>query len=91
VTLSRLALLLALVAAPASAEDAPPGASACLGCHVPGRAGAMPSLRGRDAAEVAATMRAFREGTRPATLMNRLASGFTEAETQAIAAWIVAR
>jgi cytochrome c553 len=34
-------------------------------------------------------MRAFREGTRPATLMDRLAKGFSEAETQAIATWIV--
>jgi cytochrome c553 len=46
-------------------------------------------LRGRDASEVAAAMRAFREGTRPATLMNRLASGFSEQEAQAIAAWVV--
>ncbi len=88
-----LALLL-LAAGPAFAEGAPPGASTCLGCHssvwAPVRAdAAIPSLRGRDAAEVAAAMRAFREGTRPATLMDRLAKGFTEEESQAIAAWIV--
>jgi cytochrome c553 len=83
-----LAGLLALAAVAASAAEAPPGASSCLGCH--GREGAaIPSLRGRDAAEVVAAMRAFREGTRPATLMDRLAKGFSEAETQAIAAWIV--
>jgi cytochrome c553 len=82
--------LLALVSAPALAEQAPPGASSCLGCHAPARAdAAIPSLRGRDAAEVAAALRAFREGTRPATLMDRLARGFTEAESQAIAAWVV--
>jgi cytochrome c553 len=83
-----LAALLVLTALGAGAAEAPPGASACLGCH--GREGAaIPSLRGRDAAEVAAAMRAFREGARPATLMDRLAKGFSEAETQAIAAWIV--
>jgi cytochrome c553 len=73
----------------ASARDVPPpGASSCLGCHSrPGAA--IPSLRGRDAVEVAAAMRAFREGTRPATLMNRLASGFSEQESQVIAAWVV--
>lgn len=84
------ALALLLMAAPVSAQEAPPGASTCLGCHSPVRTdAAIPSLRGRDAAEVATAMRAFREGTRPATLMDRLAKGFTEAETQAIAAWIV--
>ncbi|MGG5887748.1 c-type cytochrome [Falsiroseomonas sp. HC035] len=83
-----LAGFCALAAISASAAEVPPGASSCLGCH--GREGAaIPSLRGRDAAEVAAMMRAFREGTRPATLMDRLAKGFSEAETQAIAAWIV--
>ncbi|MGK7867429.1 c-type cytochrome [Falsiroseomonas sp. E2-1-a20] len=83
-----LAGFCAFAAISASASEAPPGASACLGCH--GREGAaIPSLRGRDAAAVAAMMRAFREGTRPATLMDRLAKGFSEAETQAIAAWIV--
>lgn len=86
----RAGLALLLMAAPAWAEEAPPGASTCLGCHAPSRAdAAIPSLRGRDAAEVAAAMRSFREGTRPATLMDRLAKGFSEAETQAIAAWIV--
>jgi cytochrome c553 len=76
--------------APGASQEAPPGAASCLGCHLPGRPdAAIPPLRGRDAAEVAAAMREFREGTRPATLMDRLARGFTEAETQAIAAWIV--
>lgn len=87
---ARLALLLMAAAAPAWGEEAPPGASTCLGCHAPSRAdAAIPSLRGRDAAEVASALRAFRDGTRPATLMDRLARGFSEAESQAIAAWIV--
>ena len=86
----RLALALALAASPAFGQDAPPGASSCLGCHAPARAdAAIPSLRGRDATEVAAALRAFREGTRSATIMDRLAKGFSEAESQAIAAWIV--
>lgn len=83
-----LVSFLALAAGSAGAAEAPPGASSCLGCH--GREGAaIPSLRGRDAAEVVAMMRAFREGARPATLMDRLAKGFSDSETQAIAAWIV--
>lgn len=85
----RLALLLVL-AMPAFAEEAPPGASSCLGCHSPTRAGAaIPPLRGRDPAEVATLLRAFREGTVPATVMDRLARGFSEAESRAIAEWVV--
>ncbi|WP_421988626.1 c-type cytochrome [Roseococcus sp.] len=86
----RWALLLLLLSVPAQAEEAPPGASACLGCHSPTRANAaIPLLRGRDPAEVAALLRAFREGTAPATVMDRLARGFSEAESRAIAAWVV--
>lgn len=87
----RAALLpLLLVAGTALAEQAPPGASSCLGCHSATRAApAIPTLRGREAAEIAEAMRQFREGRRPATLMDRLARGFTEEESQAIAAWIV--
>ena len=86
-----LALLLGLAALPAAAqEEAPPGASSCLGCHAPSRVGAaIPSLAGRDPAAVAAALRDFREGRRAATVMDRLAKGFSEAESQAIAAWIV--
>jgi cytochrome c553 len=50
---------------------------------------AIPALRGREAAEIAAAMRDFREGRRQATLMDRLAKGFSEEESQAIAAWVV--
>jgi sulfide dehydrogenase cytochrome subunit len=86
----RALLLASLLAAPAFAEEAPPGASSCLGCHAPVRSdAAIPSLRGRDPAEVAAAMRAFREGARPATVMDRLAKGFTDAESRAIAEWVV--
>jgi cytochrome c553 len=86
----RALLLASLLAAPALAEEAPPGASSCLGCHSPVRGdAAIPSLRGRDAGEVEAAMRAFREGTRPATVMDRLARGFSAEESRAIAGWVV--
>ena len=32
-------------------------------------------------------MQAFRAGQRPATVMDRIAKGFSDAEVQAIAAW----
>ncbi|WP_431285022.1 c-type cytochrome [Humitalea sp. 24SJ18S-53] len=87
----RRAVLFCLLAWPAAAEEAaPPGASSCLGCHGPARMGAaIPSLRGRDPAEVAAALRGFRDNSRPATVMDRLARGFSEPESQAIAAWVV--
>ncbi len=79
-----MALVLAAAATAARAE-APPGATTCSGCH---GQGGMVAITGRDPAELAATMAAFRSGARPATLMGRLARGFTPEETQAIAAWL---
>jgi len=88
--LRRALFPLLLLTGAALAEQAPPGASTCLGCHSATRAApAIPSLRGREAAEIAAAMRDYREGRRPATLMDRLAKGFSEEESQAIAAWVV--
>jgi cytochrome c553 len=84
-------LVLASVAAsPAGAQTAaPPGAAACSGCHAPaGRAGmAIPPLRGRASDEIVTAMRAFRTGERPATVMDRIAKGFSDDEVQAISAW----
>jgi sulfide dehydrogenase cytochrome subunit len=33
-------------------------------------------------------MQAFRTGARPATVMDRIAKGFTDEEIRAIAAWV---
>jgi sulfide dehydrogenase cytochrome subunit len=80
----RFALLL-LLASPAAA--APPGASSCSGCHgAPG--GAVPSLAGHSAEDIAASLKAFRTGARPATVMNRIAKGFSEEESRAIAEYL---
>jgi cytochrome c553 len=45
-------------------------------------------LKGRDAAAIVAAMDAFRNGARPATVMDRIAKGFSEEETVAIANWL---
>src|SRR4051795_3392632 len=77
----------------ASAADAPPGASSCSGCH-PATAGVatpVPRLNGRDAAQIATAMTEFRTGKRPATVMDRIAKGFTDDETKAIAAFFAAQ
>ena len=73
--------------------EPPPGAASCSGCHsaAPGVGAAIPPLFGRDPHDIAEALRAFREGARPATIMNRLAKGFSDEESLAIAAWIGAQ
>ncbi|WP_370434756.1 cytochrome c [Microvirga sp. TS319] len=80
-----------LAVLPAAAQSvAPPGAAACSGCHPPPTvSGAVvPPLQGQSAEEIVAAMQAFRTGQRPATVMDRIAKGFTDDETRAIAAWV---
>src|SRR3954470_23431032 len=79
----------ALPISSARSAEAPPGAASCSGCHA-ARAdvqGAIPRLNGRNASELAQQMAAFRSGQRPATIMDQIAKGYSEAEIQAIAAW----
>jgi cytochrome subunit of sulfide dehydrogenase len=83
------AALLLGAALPGLAQPAaPPGAASCSGCHGAHVSTAIPSLEGRSPDEIADAMRAFRSGERPATVMNRVAKGFTDEETRAIAAWV---
>jgi sulfide dehydrogenase cytochrome subunit len=88
---TRAAILAGLLAALAGAAparaQAPLAAEGCTGCHGPNGAGAggVPTLAGRDAAELRALMAAFRANERPATIMGRVARGYTEAEIAAVA------
>jgi sulfide dehydrogenase cytochrome subunit len=69
--------------------DTPPGAAACTGCHGPAALdSAIPSLDGQAAADIVVQMQAFLTGQRPATVMGRIAKGFTEEEMRAIAEWL---
>ena len=83
-------LLLALSVAPAFAAGAPPpGAAGCSGCHASknGVDSAVPRLAGRKADDIITAMTAFKTGQRPATVMDRLAKGFSDQEVRAIAEW----
>jgi sulfide dehydrogenase cytochrome subunit len=73
----------------AMAADAPPGASSCSGCHPAARSLDTPVSRlvGGSSAEMVAAMQAFRSGQRPATVMDRIAKGFSDDEIKAIADW----
>jgi sulfide dehydrogenase cytochrome subunit len=80
---------LTIVAAAVAAAGPPAGAAACSGCHPSSTRVTSPVVRlaGRDPAAIVKAVQEFRAGTRPATVMDRIAKGFTDAEIQAIAAW----
>ena len=81
-------------AIPAAAQSmAPPGASACSGCHTRagGSGAAMGAVHGREPGEIVEAMQAFRAGERSATVMGRIAKGFSDDEIRAIAAWLGAQ
>jgi cytochrome c553 len=77
---------LVLAAATLAAAGPPPGATTCSGCHGPAET-SIPPIAGRPAADMEAKLLAYRAGTRPATVMDRLAKGFSPAELTSIAAW----
>jgi cytochrome c553 len=90
----RLAIAMAVAWSPPllAASDPPPGAASCSGCHSSvATASVIPRLYGRDASDIATAMAGFRDGSRPATVMNRIAKGFTDDELRAIAAWLAAQ
>jgi cytochrome subunit of sulfide dehydrogenase len=73
-------------------DVAPPGAAACSGCHA-SRAveTSFTRLSGRNPTEIVTAMQEFRAGQRPATVMDRIAKGFSDDEIKAIAAWYAAQ
>jgi sulfide dehydrogenase cytochrome subunit len=83
------AIVLFGMAAPAEAQNANPQllTITCAGCHGPGghSPGTIPSIFGRTSASIAETLRAFRDDRRPATVMNRIAKGYSDTEIDAVA------
>jgi cytochrome subunit of sulfide dehydrogenase len=82
--------LVLFIATGRAAAEPPPGATSCSGCHPPTASAEtkVPPLHGQDPAAIVAAMRAFRSGERPATVMGRIAKGFSDDEIGAIAAWV---
>lgn len=86
-----------LLAAPAAAQDldARNLASACAICHGTGGRPApntpLVPLAGLPQDHIATQMRAFRDGTRQATVMHQIAKGYTDAQIDAMAAWFAAQ
>jgi cytochrome subunit of sulfide dehydrogenase len=88
-----LALALAMLPVRAGAASLPPPDTAnCIGCH-PRTGGdpTLPQLVGHNANDIVAAMSAFRSGKRPATVMDRIAKGYSDDEIAAIAAWYAAQ
>jgi cytochrome c553 len=85
--------LFSIAAALAASAEPPAGAAACSGCHPasPRVASPVPRLAGLDRAAIVKAMQDFRSGARAATVMDRIAKGFTDEEIQAIAAWFAAQ
>jgi sulfide dehydrogenase cytochrome subunit len=68
-------------------------AQSCMACHGPmgaSVAGPMPVIGGQPESYLANAMKAFRDGTRPSTVMGRLAKGYTDAEVSAMAKYLSA-
>ena len=89
--ISTLALLF-LAAMPALAADkaaAPPPyfVSNCFNCHgTEGRTNsAIPAIAGRDRAYLEETLKSYKAGTKPATIMHQLAKGYTDDEIVVLA------
>ena len=88
-----LAIMLFISAMPLAEAAPPPGAASCSGCHPTSKSvnTAVPRLVGRSAAEIEAAMQEFRTGQKPASVMDRIAKGFSADEIAAIAAWYAAQ
>ncbi|ODU45559.1 MAG: sulfide dehydrogenase [Thiobacillus sp. SCN 63-374] len=61
-------------------------ASTCMSCHGPGgkSVGKNPNLAGQNKAFFVQSMKEFRSGEKPGTIMKRHAAGYTDAEIEAM-------
>lgn len=90
----RALVVAAMFASVAAAHaQGPPGAAACSGCHAAGTGvkSPVPRLAGMAEADLIRAMQEFRAGSRAATVMDRIAKGFSDEEVRAIAAWYARR
>lgn len=61
-------------------------AASCNGCHVsPAAAGGIPSLEGTSSTQLETLLLAYKHGTQPGTLMDRIARGYSDDELRRIA------
>jgi cytochrome c553 len=79
----------ALAAEPVSAgERLAATCTACHGTNAALRTGtALPPLAGQPKETLLASLKAFKDGSRPATIMTQLAKGYSDEQLEQIAAW----
>jgi cytochrome c553 len=93
--LLTIVALLGLAASQAEAADIGQRLYAtCAACH--GTAGAgtgvvLPVLAGQPKGALAASLQAFKAGTRPATIMQQIAKGYTDEQIEQLAAYLAAQ
>ncbi len=86
-TLLTVALIGGGLALPAGAQDPNLGrdlAATCITCHGKNSTGTG-TLDGMPKEQLAQTMKAFKSGARPATLMHQLSKGYSEQQVELIA------
>ncbi|MBL0419949.1 c-type cytochrome [Ramlibacter sp. AW1] len=70
-------------------------AATCANCHgTQGRAAAaspLPTLAGMPREQMLAQLKAFKDGSRPATVMHQLAKGYSDAQLEQIAGYFAAQ
>ena len=68
-------------------------ASSCAGCHnITGKSlTGMPGIAGRSKESLASTLKDYKEGKRPGTVMHQLAKGYTNEQIDLIAAYFAAQ
>lgn len=97
---STLLVLAALAGAHAAAADVPVIsrgerlAATCVACH--GTRGdtqgtTLPRLAGQSQQALEQSLRAFKTGARPATIMNQIAKGYTDEQIALLASYFAAR
>jgi sulfide dehydrogenase cytochrome subunit len=90
----KLLTMLMLMGVAASVQAADSGArlyASCAGCHGTagaGTGGVLPVLAGQPKDAITASMRAFKAGERPSTIMQQIARGFSEEQVAQIAAYL---
>jgi len=91
-----MATLLVLMAGGAHGQSGPNGLALslnCSTCHgLDGKgATAVAPLKGMPASAIVQSMKQFKAGDRPATIMNRIAKGFSDEEIQAVADYLASQ
>lgn len=92
IIVSAFALLVISASTPVNADMASSAilAGTCYSCHGTGgiSAGAMPSINGKPAKLLELDLKAFRDGTKESTVMQRIAKGFSDDEIKAISKYL---